>query len=394
MLNLIYYILLIVIVISIYINFIKKDNTKNIKNKKNNITETFNTQEDRNTDSDDKIKVDIYTELIGLDPRYNLNKMYIEDGKIIEKKNVTWEQDFIKNICDEKCGCDPKNRNMCSYTQGSTVFQCPSFCPKCKECHFIDKNKVQEKYESLCSKSKTETDKEKCKKYEDMLRVTKSYCFFKRSKVSNSIKDDINCDIYKPLNNNNYFYDNDVLIRLSFNYKNKKEMNKIDEIDIDTISLGKNEKDFNVFYKTKKEIYLFFNPDISDVKDSIELTIEGKIFFRIDQREQTFKQQAIIGIFERDNYKEDDLDSNNRPARVVKKMKYTDEDFVSYEDDKYQLNYLEESSFLNCYPVNNHSVYNPIKYKKLGEFKKEKLIDSPITWRERVDIARPWIFTG
>ena len=69
-------------------------------------------------------------------------------------------------------------------------------------------------------------------------------------------------------------------------------MNKIDEIDIDTISLGKNEKDFNVFYKTKKEIYLFFNPDISDVKDSIELTIEGKIFFRIDQREQTFKQQS------------------------------------------------------------------------------------------------------
>ena len=106
--HLIYYILLIVIVISIYINFIKKDNTKNIKNKKNNITETFNTQEDRNTDSDDKIKVDIYTELIGLDPRYNLNKMYIEDGKIIEKKNVTWEQDFIKNICNEKCGCDPK----------------------------------------------------------------------------------------------------------------------------------------------------------------------------------------------------------------------------------------------------------------------------------------------
>tara|TARA_Y100000389_G_scaffold145799_1_gene144385 strand:- start:686 stop:1459 length:774 start_codon:yes stop_codon:yes gene_type:complete len=257
----------------------------------------------------------------------------------------------------------------------------------------MDRNKVQEKYESLCSKSKTETDKEKCNKYEDMLRVTKSYCFFKKSRISNSVKDDINCDIYKPLTNNNYYYDNDILIRLSFTYKNKKEMNKTDEIDIDKISLGKNEKDFNIFYKTKKEIYLFLNPDINDVKESVELTIEGKIFFKADQLEQSFKQQAIIGIFERIKEESENID-NEKPTREIKKMKYIDKGFIPYDDDRFQLNYLEESSFLNCYPVNNHSVYNPIKYKKLGEFKQEKLIDNPITWTERIEIARPWIFTG
>ena len=68
--------------------------------------------------------------------------------------------------------------------------------------------------------------------------------------------------------------------------------------------------------------------------------------------------------------------------------------FDSYDNDKYQLNYLEDSVILNKYPVNNHSVQNKVKNRILGEFKREQMIDNPTTWVKRADIARPWISTG
>lgn len=396
MINIIYYTLIIVILISIYLNFYNQKNKRDRKNviekfESNNLNQ-INANNQVNVNTNNNITVSIFTELIGLDSKYKFDKITVENGKIVKKKNTNWEQDFIKNICNEKCGCDKENGNMCSYKQGSTLFQCPSFCPKCNKCHSIDKNKIQETYESLCDKSKTVNAKEKCKRYEELLKVTKSYCFFRKSVVSNSIKDDSNCEIFNTLQNNNYFYDNDILIRLSFDYNNVKDIDLVKEININEISLGKNIKNFDIFYKTKKELYVYFNPDITDVSDSVELIIKGKIIFNNQQSEQIFEEKAIIRIFER-NIEKNDKQYNFSDKKNIN-LKHIDEEFIPYEDDKYQLNYLKESTFLNCYPVNNHSVYNPIKHLKLTEYKKEKLIDNPSTWVERADIARPWIFTG
>lgn len=390
--NIVYFILLITILTSLYLEFVYKPNKFkehfNIKNNDDNDKEKIQWKNKEDTETYDKIDLDIYAELIDLDPKFEFDKIEIKDGKIV-KNNYDWEKRFVKNLCNEKCGCVTDNNNLCSYKQGSSIYQCPSFCPKCNKCHFMEKSSMEEKYESMCNKTRTLDEKEKCNKYKELLRISKSYCFFKKTDINNIIEDDKNCELYKSINNINYYDGDDILIRLTFNFK-KKDMKKIGNITIDNINSGKNNKEFNIFYKTDSEIYLFLKTDISDVKYLQELIIEGKIFFKEVNKEKTFNKKLLVSILE----KNIEQKNNSKPPRDITENKEVKNNFKSYDDDKYQLNYLEDSKFLNCYPVNNHSVYNDVKNKKLGNFEKKNLIDSPITWVERVDIARPWIFTG
>ena len=385
--NIILYILILTIIISIYFEFYKN----NLPNK---LKEEFNSNNNNNNnnnkpkETNSNIEIDIYAELIELDPKYNFDKIEIKDGKIIKTKDYDWEKRFIKEICNDKCGCVKDNNNLCSYKEGSNIYQCPSFCPTCNKCHFIEKSSMEEKYESMCNKTSTLSDKDKCQKYEELLRISKSYCFFRKSKNQDIIKDNKNCDIYNSITNINYFHGSDILIRLTLYYKDK-DLKKIDNVSIDNISIGNNKKEFNIFYKTNKEIYLFVKTDITDIKNLQELIIDGKIFFVEENKEITFNKKLIVSIIKKETQ------NNKKPSRdFMEKTSIKKELFDSYDNDKYQLNYLEDSVILNKYPVNNHSVQNEVKNRILGEFKREQMIDNPTTWVKRADIARPWISTG
>ena len=383
--NIILYILIITILTSLYFEFYKN-------NQPNKLKEEFNSDNNSNNnntpaESIDEINIDIYAELIELDPKYDFDKIEIKDGKILKTKDYDWEKRFLNEICNDKCGCIKENNNLCSYKIGSNIYQCPSFCPTCNKCHFMEKSSLEEKYESMCSRTSTLTDKEKCQKYEELLRISKSYCFFRKSKNQEIIKDNKNCDIYNSITNINYYHDSDILLRLTFYYQDK-DFKKIDNVSIDNISIGKNKKEFNIFYKTNKEIYLFVKTDIRDIKNLQELIIDGKIFFVEENKEKVFNKKLIVSIIRKQ-------EDNKKPLRdYIQKSKIKKDLIDSSEVDKYQLNYLEDSIILNKYPVNNHLVKNEVKNRILGEFKRENMIDNPTTWIKRADIARPWISTG
>lgn len=395
--NIVFYILIFTIILSFYLEFFKNNKPNKFKERfyvdidnenEDEDQDNYNNNDQDNYNNNEELGIDIYAELIELDPKYNFDKIEIKNGKIINKKNYDWEKIFLKNLCNEKCGCVKENNNLCSYNSGAFINQCPSFCPKCKKCHFMDQDSLEEKYDSMCDKTTTTLDKEKCEKYKELLRISKSYCFFKKSKFHNIIKDNDKCDIYNSITNINYLENSDILIRISFDYKNK-DLKKINDITIDNILLGINKKEFNIFYKTNKEIYLFVKTNLTDIKNNQLLTINGKIFLKGKQNDKTFSKKLIVNILEKPKFEKNKGNNN-----TIQKKNNKNTIYKPFEEDKYQLNYLEESVILNKYPVNNHSVYNDVKNKKIGEFKREKLIDNPTTWVQRVDIARPWIFTG
>ena len=66
---------------------------------------------------------------------------------------------------------------------------------------------------------------------------------------------------------------------------------------------------------------------------------------------------------------------------------------IIFNYHNYSSNYLQDSTINRCPLVKNHSVINPLKNLKEGEFVRKRQIDNPTTWKERIDINRPWIST-
>ena len=142
-------------------------------------------------------------------------------------------------------------------------------------------------------------------------------------------------------------------------------------------------------------MYLYFKPQTKDIGLSKLLYIEGKIFFK-DKRINTrdFKLKTVINIFDpKDEFtkflNEEEESYNFEEQKNKNKL----DEVESYLFDNYSSNYLQESTINRCQLVKNHSVINPLKNLKAGEFKRKRLIDNPTTWKERIDINRPWIST-
>ena len=77
--------------------------------------------------------------------------------------------------------------------------------------------------------------------------------------------------------------------------------------------------------------------------------------------------------------------------------KYGDNNvYDSYLSNDYQDNYISTNlKITNCQLNKDYYIFNAdLHLKKNDEYVKKKLIDSPETWMERDDIARPWIFIG
>ena len=92
----------------------------------------------------------------------------------------------------------------------------------------------------------------------------------------------------------------------------------------------------------------------------------------------------------------DENQENNTKINKIKELISNEDtdlfskEIKSSEFNRFNDNYLGENRYFKCQIVNNYSVINPITKLKKGIYKKKRIIDNPITWKQRVDINRPW----
>lgn len=336
-------------------------------------------------------------------PAYNPS--YVRPD-IIEERNLAWKSNYFDNICkDGRCGCIEIENNedikeeICGYKKNNQIYECPMTCSKCHRCH----RRINENiYDSKCDNANTVQLKQKCKLYEQRAKHMKDKCIYK-FRIEDEIRENEennkyirsnkknDCKMFFTQNNNNFYVNSDILIRINIDVKKNTFRPKIKkfikEIKIDKFLFDDIDTDFNIFYQDKEEIYIFIVPKEVNRGKSKLIKVIGTILFK-NNKEIEFEVRYVVNIY---NFKEYNIEQNKfrRTSNVISETQ-------SYLSDNYSSNYLnsDESSIGTCNLVKNNSIYNPVMDLEEGEFIREKLIDNPNTWSKRADIARPWIFTG
>ena len=401
-------------------------NIKNKNNKNKNIIENFisptpsNSLNDKGPSYYNNFFIETYLDIVYLKDKYSLEKIIIAENGVqkVNKndilvkgnnydnddislrvvKNTDWNKNFLVDNgikCEGECGC-MKNAfdiNICGYKKGFKTYECPSVCSECNQCH-QNENHIHLKYNSLCGKSKTLEDKEKCNMYKDRIVLSKKTCF--HNKKNN--KDNDNCEIFITKDKkNNFSVKDDIFLRISLEFPKYKFKikDRIKNIELEKFLINEEELDYFIFYKDTEDLYLYFKPQTKDIGLSKLLYIEGKIFFK-DERIETrdFKLKTVINIFDPKEKFSDFINEDNATYNFEEnKNKNELNEVESYLFDNYSSNYLQDSTINRCPLVKNHSVINPLKNLREGEFVRKNLIDNPTTWKERIDINRPWIST-
>ena len=364
-------------------------------------------------------------DLVYLKDKYSLEKIIIADN-LIEKidkndilvrgnnydnddislrvvKNTDWSKTYLKDNgikCEGKCGCmkNSLDINICGYEVNGKTFECPSVCSECNQCH-QNENHIHLKFNSLCSKSKTLEDKEKCEMYRDRVVLSKKTCFYKNKNKDKKDRNEIdskNCEIFvKKDIKNNFSVKDDIFFRISLDYPKYKFkiQNRVSSIEIEKFIINEEDINYFIFYQDVNDLYIYIKPQTKDIGLSKVIYLEGKILFK-DKRIKTrdFKFKTVINIFDPEDEFMKSIEDDT-PTFQEQILKKENNEVESYLFDNYSNNYLQESSINRCPPVKNHSVFNPLKDLKEGEFIRKKLIDNPTTWKERIDINRPWIST-
>ena len=429
------YIITLLLVSFYFINqyLVNQQNKKKSKKNKineNNLVESFNSPDpsiEKNEFYYNNFFIETNLDLVYLKDKYSLEKIIIADNQIekIDKndilvrgnnynnddislrvvKNTDWSKSYLRDNgikCEGKCGC-MKNAfdiNICGYKENNKTFECPSVCSECNQCH-QNENHIHLKFNSLCSKAKTLEDREKCDMYKDRVVLSKKTCFYKEKNSKNEKKnkknegDSENCDIFirKDIKNN-FSLKDDIFFKISLNYPKYKFKikDRVENIEIEKMLINEEDINYFIFYQDLEDIYLYIKPQMKDIGSSKVIYIEGKILFK-DKKINTrdFKFKTVINIFNpEDEFLKFMEEDNTEYQRKVSDRNNTVE---SYLFDNYSSNYLQESLINKCPPVKNHSVLNPLKDLKEGKFVRKRLIDNPTTWKERVDINRPWIST-
>ena len=425
------YIITLLLVSFYFINqyLVNQQNKKKSKKNKineNNLVESFNSPDpsiEKNEFYYNNFFIETNLDLVYLKDKYSLEKIIIADNQIekIDKndilvrgnnynnddislrvvKNTDWSKSYLRDNgikCEGKCGC-MKNAfdiNICGYKENNKTFECPSVCSECNQCH-QNENHIHLKYNSLCSKATTIEDNEKCNMYKDRVVLSKKTCFYKEKNDENkknkkNNKDSRNCNIFIRKNKkNNFSVKDDIFFKISFNYPNYKFKIKerVSDIEIEKFLINEEEINYYIFYQDIEDLYLYISPQSKDIGLSKSIYIEGKILFK-DKKIKTrdFKFKTVINIFDPNDeflkFMEEDI------SDYQQKVAENTNEVESYLFDNYSSNYLQDSSINRCPPVKNHSVYNPIKKLKEGKFIRKRLIDNPTTWKERIDINRPW----
>ena len=425
------YIITLLLVLFYFINqyLVNQQNNKKLKKNKineNNLVESFNSPEptvEKNEFYYNNFFIETNLDLVYLKDKYSLEKIIIAENEIekIDKndilvkgnnydnddislrvvKNTDWSKSYLRDNgikCEGKCGC-MKNTfdiNICGYKENNKTFECPSVCSECNQCH-QNENHIHLKFNSLCSKSKTLEDKEKCDMYRDRVALSKKTCFYKnKDKKDRNEVDPKNCEIFvKKDIKNNFSVKDDIFFRISLDYPKYKFkiQNRVNNIEIEKFLINEEDINYFMFYQDLEDIYLYIKPQMKDIGLSKVIYIEGKILFK-DKRINTrdFKFKTVINIFDPEEEFIKSLEDDT-PTFQEQILKKENNEVESYLFDNYSNNYLQESSINRCHLVKNHSVFNPLKDLKEGQFIRKKLIDNPTTWKERVDINRPWIST-
>jgi hypothetical protein len=339
-------------------------------------------------------KLEIELNLIYLNPKFAIQK---DENNVNNSNNVNnvnnsnnsnWKNNYLENICKGggcKCIKNENNKEICGIKIDDKIMECSDKCSNCNQCH---NNIPIHEYQSLCNRSSTVELKEKCKLYESRAKFEDINCVFKSKK-----KEIEKCKMFFIENNNNFFIENDILLKISIIYDNideellnnirKKLNNIVKDIQIDSFTINKVDKKYNIFYKNKEEVYILFIPKQIDKGISQLIEIEGKVIFNNNLNPIKFKKKYVINIYNL---------TNNQTNEEIKEDNYN---IKSYLANDYSYNYLNpENSVINSKNlVKNSFVNNPIINMSNGVYVREKLIDNPETWKSRSDIARPWILT-
>ena len=134
---------------------------------------------DKFKDTDKNVELSL--DLVYLDPKYQFEKTTYLYGKKNTFENREWKQNFINEICHNDkggCGCiqTQNGEEICGVQSDNNIYECAIPCPDCQGCH-LRKNKIQLQYLEYCNKAYTEEDKEKCKKYQERLLLSRENCF-------------------------------------------------------------------------------------------------------------------------------------------------------------------------------------------------------------------------
>ena len=415
------------------VNLRNNENSRKSKINKNKLVETFNSANPsvkKNEFYYNNFFIETNLDLVYLKDKYSLEKIIIANNQIekIDKndilvkannyknddislrvvKNTDWSKTYLKDNgikCEGKCGCmkNSLDLNICGYKDNNKTFECPSVCSECNQCH-QNENHIHLKFNSLCSKSKTLEDKEKCEMYRDRVALSKKTCFYKKkngkdnkdNQNNKNNKNNANCEIFvKKDIKNNFSVKDDIFFRISLDYPKYKFkiQNRVNNIEIEKFLINEEDINYFIFYQDVEDLYIYIKPQTKDIGLSKVIYLEGKILFK-DKRINTrdFKFKTVINIFDPEDKFIKSLEDDT-PTFQEAVLKNKNNDVESYLFDNYSSNYLQESSINRCPLVKNHSVSNPLEDLKEGQYKRKRLIDNPTTWKERIDINRPWIST-
>ena len=397
-----------------------------IKIKKNNI-ENFNSKKDCPSMTENefitpcptisKIKtcfdINISLNLITINPKYPIENIIVENRNAYKIKNLDWKTNYKKYLCNENCGCDPNSKyGVClvkdrNNKENDLKYQCPKFCSKCKTCHSNNTKNIFNDL-SKCNNYKNIRLKNKCLMYKERIHTEKIYCFFTDTKDINFNNYKINTKIDKSFyknrcklffnksEKNNYMINDDIVGKINLDY-NDKNYKKIKNIEIDTCKLDNEKLDVNVFYRDNKELYFFIETNKKNISKCKLFAISGFVEFHKPYKikNKKFRMKEIINI---SDYKISEKLEEKYYEKYInekKNMKIFNTGILSYNDKNYQDNFLHHNTKIkNCQLNKDYIIYNPNLNMEMDQYKQEKLIDKPETWVNRIDITRPWIFTG
>lgn len=402
-----YYLILTITIICVYYLFVLfylPKQKKNIKIEsfvdKDNLTVL---KDYTSLNDQQQIDVEVNLNLVYLDPKYDFTKTKYLYGKKHLIPNTGWKQDFERDIChhiDGGCQCIKAENGdtICGVSKDSNIYECPGACSKCNQCH-QNKSQIHLYYKDFCNKSHTKKEKEKCELYKERLVYTKGNCFFTDNTDPRLVKKKEKCDIFKISRYNGYFVGQDIIFKLSFIYTKESFKDKVKFIEIESSTLNNQRIKINNFYTSKDDIYFFIPAEDKYRGLSQIVNVRGKIFFKENIKPTIdFNTKTVINIVAElqesediDELESENIDESNIKDTIGDKIsRESTQELESNEFDRFSNNYLGENRYYKCQIVNNYSVKNPITKKKNGVFVRKKLMDNPETWKQRVDINRPW----
>ena len=300
-----------------------------------------------------------------------------------------WNEDYKKSLCTG-CVCDPKGK--CGFKKYGKEYVCALVCNKFKNdyplksfknnCPIEDTQKNVDRFFNKTSKEgDTDNDNKLCNFLRKKVELEKNLCIF--PKVDNKVKlYNRNCFSFYKKDYNNYYKNEIIIFRIILSNK----VEKLDILKIYYISNGKKIiiKSFILFFNDNKECYFYMNPkNLLNFEGKIKLIIELKI--ENNNKNIFEKKNMLLEIIKSIEYLPN-YDEEIGNINIIKK-----EDFLSYLDDDYQLNYIKNSKINSNKISSGYSVSNDVKNYGVGEFKRYNYKDSQFTWPFRADINRPWI---